>query len=117
MQSFHHAFTDHRHFQMSNESDDARRPVLVCCLDDFDADPCKNFALPADHRPIAWATNYIFLQTDCSTKRHPEQAYSFRSEYGAKKPSTSPSVRRLQLPHHGSKISVPAYDANASPPL
>ena len=61
IEAFHHMFSDHRHFRMVDELDDARRPVLVLYFDDFDADPCKNFALPAHHRPIAGAAWYILL--------------------------------------------------------
>jgi hypothetical protein len=46
---------------MINESDDARRPTLVLYFHDFNADPCKNFAPPANHCPIGGVAWYILL--------------------------------------------------------
>src|ERR1700688_3920029 len=74
MEAFHHMFRDHRHLQMINQSDDTRRPVLVAYFNGFDADSCKNFAFPTNHRPIGGAANYILLQADCSTKRQHKRA-------------------------------------------
>jgi hypothetical protein len=59
IEAFHHMLSDHRHLRMIDESDDAR--VFVLYFDGFDGDPCKNFAFPANHCPIAGAAKYILL--------------------------------------------------------
>jgi hypothetical protein len=61
IEAFHHMFGEHRHLRMIDKSDDARRPRPVLYFHGFDADPCKNFALPANHRPIAGAAWYVLL--------------------------------------------------------
>ena len=74
IEAFHHMLSGYRHLRMIDESDDARRPRLVNYFHDFDADPCQNFALPANHRPIAGAAWYILLKADRPTKRQPKGA-------------------------------------------
>ena len=61
IEEFHHMFSDDGHLRMIDEPDEARRPGLVGYFHDFDTDSCKNFALPANHRPIAGAAWYVLL--------------------------------------------------------
>src|SRR5262249_3771589 len=107
------------HFQVIDQLDDGRRPARVLYFHGLNADPCENFALPANHRPVAGAPCYKLLQADCPTQRQHKGSQGFRPQYRADRPSENASPRggRLKFPYGGSNFGGVIHDADASAPV